>query len=184
MALDPVIHYALTGFFAAILGLAARHKLRDLKAFEQALRAYDLLPRSLVPLAARLLPLIEAGLAIGLVVRATSGGFLAADLFVVATVLLMLAYGAAMGLTLAQGRRDIRCACGGLSGEQTISRTLVGRNLVLALLAGCLLSAPAARSLLWLDGATVGFATLFLLLTYMSADLAAQTGAMMKDKDL
>jgi hypothetical protein len=61
--LDPVLVIASSTALAALLASAASHKLRDRRAFNAIVRAYQLLPAPLAPGATASLALIELALA-------------------------------------------------------------------------------------------------------------------------
>ncbi len=123
---DPVVQGVLHGGFALLFAAAARHKWREPRAFLQALEDYALLPRRALPAAARVLPLLEAGLALALLVPG------AGSLPALAGAGLLAAYGLAMAINLARGRAHIDCGCG--APGQHIAPALVARNAGLALL--------------------------------------------------
>lgn len=93
---DPVAVGAVIGALALILFAAAWHKLSEHDVFAGALEAYQLLPTALVPLAARVLPVVEVLLGIAILVPITRAQALAG------TAMLMLVYAAAMSLNLAR----------------------------------------------------------------------------------
>lgn len=115
-------------FLTAALG-KARHRL----AFQGVVANYRLMPEIAVPAFALLLPLVEAVIAAALLFAPPSWPEASA-----ATLLLLFA--AAMTINISRGRRDIDCGCFQSALKQTLSWTLVGRNVVLALL----LAVPAA----------------------------------------
>lgn len=115
-----VISLSLTMLWSA----AAWYKLQDRAGFTRALVAYELLSPSFSRLASQLLPLVEALIAVCLLVPASRGP--AALL----SATLLVTYGVAMAVNLVRGKADIDCGCGGSEG-QLISWWLVLRNFIL-----------------------------------------------------
>ncbi|MFZ3034512.1 MAG: MauE/DoxX family redox-associated membrane protein, partial [Parvibaculum sp.] len=156
--LDPIVDFMLRGGLAAILVLAAIHKLRDRTTFMGQLAAYDLLPETLIHGASRAIPLIELAAALFLLMRSAHASLTAAAIFFI--------YGAAMTINLARGRRDIDCGCGDPDGKQALHPALVVRNLVLVV-CSLLVSWPvAARPLGWLDYVVSVLAVVAVLAIY------------------
>ncbi|HXY95533.1 MAG TPA: MauE/DoxX family redox-associated membrane protein, partial [Steroidobacteraceae bacterium] len=104
--LDPAVGVLLLACLALLFASASLHKLRDLPAFTEVLRAYRVLPAGAVRLAP-LVPLAELLVAAGLSASATRLG---AGLGGAA---LLLIYAAAIAVNLRRGRRDLACGCGG-----------------------------------------------------------------------
>ena len=152
-------------FFLALLFVrAAIHKLGDRYRFQVILADYDILPEGALAPASFVLPVLELGTAVLLLMPTTraAGGALAGTLLAV--------YAIAMAISLARGRYLMDCGCGG--APEPISWLLVARN---AALAG--LIAPTAAGYtrgmaagLTEDAATLGIAVLLILLW-----LAAET---------
>jgi len=133
--IDPVLQQVLGMALALLFLHAAWHKWKSGLRFEAQLAEYRMLPAGAVPVAARALMVLEALVAIGLLlpVLRQPAALLAA--------LLLGSYAVAMAVNLARGRHHIDCGCG--DTPQLLSPWLVGRNLVLV--AGSLLLAlPAA----------------------------------------
>lgn len=138
-ALLPTMQLALRGTLALLLLAAAVHKLRDLADFERVLGAYALIPKVAIREVARLIPGLEISAAALLTapLTAAAGGGLA--------FVLLAAYSAALAVSLARGRRDIDCGCGGFGAHQTVHFGLLLRNAALLLAAAfCGLSLPGA----------------------------------------
>ena len=159
---DPVPAAALRTALALLLATAAWHKLRAPAVFRQTLGDYRLLPPALVPLLSFGVPIIEIGVAVGLLAGAPAAALFAAALFAV--------YGLAIGVNLARGRRHIDCGCTGPAARQTLSGWLVGRNA--ALVAAALVAAlpVAARAWVWLDVFTAAAAVATLSLVWLAAE--------------
>jgi len=127
------------------------------------------LPEPLANALARVLWLLEGGVAVALVVPDWGRfGALGAGL-------LLVGYSIAIGTNLLRGRRDIDCGCLGPAQRQPLSGWLLVRNTLL--LAGAVAAAlPAgARPLHWLDALSGFFAGVALPLFFMAFNqLAAQ----------
>jgi uncharacterized membrane protein YphA (DoxX/SURF4 family) len=92
---------------AGVFLVSARGKLRDPRGFVQLVVAYRILPLPLARLYGRLLPWLEAGLGVWLVlgVAAEYAGALAG--------LLLLSFAFAVATNLVRGRRHLACGCFG-----------------------------------------------------------------------
>ncbi|HYQ53304.1 MAG TPA: MauE/DoxX family redox-associated membrane protein [Pseudomonas sp.] len=162
--LDPVLVIAASTALAALLASAASHKLRDWRAFNGIVRAYQVLPDALVPAATTSLALAELGLALALLLPAWHG------VAALGVVLLMALYACAIGLNLWRGRRDIDCGCSGPGAAQPLRPVLLLRNLVIALLAGLAAVPMAERALGALDIFVVIAAGAVALLIHVAVD--------------
>ncbi|MCC5887399.1 MAG: methylamine utilization protein MauE [Gammaproteobacteria bacterium] len=133
--IDPVLQQVLGMALALLFLHAAWHKWTAGLRFEAQLAEYRMLPEAAVPGAARTLMVLEALVAMGLLlpVLRQPAAILAA--------LLLGAYALAMAVNLARGRHHIDCGCG--DTPQLLSGWLVGRNLVLVA-GSVLLARPAA----------------------------------------
>lgn len=159
---DPVAVGAVVGALALIVLAAAWHKFTDAMAFLSALAAYRLLPMKLVEPVARALPVVEAALALGVLVPTIRTPAL------VAMALLFALYGAAIAVNLARGRSHIDCGCGG--DAHSLTWALVGRNAILAGLALVAAGGAVARDFEWLDAVTLVVGVLALYALYLMAD--------------
>ena len=131
--LDLCLRLGLAGVFA----VGSATKIVDMRAFAEAIADYQLLPKSLVGLSARIIPPLELAVAAGLLVPAlvwpaAIGGSV-----------LLAAFAGAMVINLRRGRR-IKCGCAGASSASRISWALVARNGVL--IGGVLVAASAGRA--------------------------------------
>lgn len=161
--LDPAVGALLAGAFALLFVTAALQKFFDLGSFAEVLRAYRVLPRALAP-AAPLVPLLELGVAAGLLSAAARA---AAAL---AGAALLCAYAAAIAVNLARGRRDLSCGCGGANDRRPIAPWMVWRNIALAGLVGVVCLPQGPRALGAADALTIGAGTAVAALLYMSLD--------------
>jgi hypothetical protein len=151
---DPIITAATSLGLAILLFGGAVHKWRKPEQFAAVITTYGMLPGGWAPAMRRAIPLLEAGLALGLLNPSTR------QYSALLSAVLLLAYAAAMSWTLVQGWRIADCGCGLGDVSQRVSAALVWRNLVLALLAGNLLLTPAVRDIGAYDWAAILFSTL------------------------
>ncbi|MCE7764245.1 MauE/DoxX family redox-associated membrane protein [Pseudomonas putida] len=162
--LDPVLVIASSTALAALLASAASHKLRDRRAFNGIVRAYQVLPATLAPVATASLALAELALALALLLPAWRASA------ALGVALLMVLYASAIGLNLWRGRRDIDCGCSGPGAAQPLRPVLLLRNLVIALLAGLAALPMAERALGVLDIFVVIAAAAVALLLHVTVD--------------
>lgn len=164
---------AIGGGAAAIgVGLvfltASAAKLRSRRMFPGVVANYRLLPDRMVGPVAMALPFVELAVGSGLL-----AGFRSAA---VPAIVLLLAFAAAMAINIGRGRAHIDCGCGRSELRQPLSRTLVLRNVALAiLLVPTLTAMPAFASVEWLV-ALAGGAALYLLTHLVNALAALATG--------
>jgi len=162
--MDPVADLTLRAALALLFVVAAGHKLRDPRRFRATLAAYRLLPGALAPFAATLVVGLEVAIAAALLVPgARAAGLLAA-------AALLVVYGAAIGINLARGRRDIDCGCAGPAVRRPINGALVARNATLAAVALAGLAPVHPRALVWVDALTVAGATAALAACWAALD--------------
>lgn len=154
--MDPLIVWIAVAGLATLFAQAAVTKVTDLGLFEQHLAAYGV-PHPLLGAAARLVPALEVGAALLLLVPPlrAAGATLAAGL--------LLAYAAAMAWHRAQGHA-LDCGCGG--DPLPLSWALVLRNLVLATGAAVAAAPMSARALGLGDFAVIAAAVVLGTLLY------------------
>jgi uncharacterized membrane protein YphA (DoxX/SURF4 family) len=157
---DPALTLLAVLLLALVFGAAALAKLRDLDMFQGVVTQYRLLPASLVRPFVRVLPVVEIGAALALLLPATRA------LAAATLVGLLVLFAAAMAINLARGRSDIDCGCFIGAQKQRISWALVVRNLVLAGFGLTLLVEGTGRPLAAIDWVTIGAAAASLLLLY------------------
>jgi thiol-disulfide isomerase/thioredoxin len=164
--LSFVLRHALALIFV-VSGVA---KLMDQTGTAQAVRNFGIPPRLVTPIA-RLLPIVELGLAALLVIDGTArlGGLL--------SLLLLLAFVAIVGWNLSQGRRP-ECNCFGRIGGSDISGRTIARNVVLAAAAVAVTALPAERP----DALAAGVAIAGALAAVVLAAEAAAGRAAVKRK--
>jgi len=143
--MDPVFQLALRTFLILLWLMAIAHKMRDMPRFAATVSDYRLVPALLAGPAAVCVTMLECCvlLALLLVPQHPAGPL--------GSAVLLLAYGAAISVNLARGRRDIDCGCFGPLARQQLDGWLVWRNLLLAALSLCCLLSAGSRELLWLD---------------------------------
>ncbi len=120
--MDSIVGLIMRCGLAAMFAVAGISKLRDKRRFHGIVLDYRLLPPRLAMQVARSLPWIELVLALALLAGAPPA--------LPGAAALLLAYGAAMAINLARGRRRMDCGCG--AEPQWLSGWLVLRNILLA----------------------------------------------------
>jgi hypothetical protein len=163
-SLDPAIGALAIGCCSLLFGAAASHKLRDMVEFGAVFAAYEILP---VWVRSRLywtIPLVEMGVAIGLLAPATRRCAAAVGIG------LLIAYSMAIGLNLRAGRTAIACGCGGFGQKSPIAVWMVWRNLGLAMFFGLALLPWATRRVELTDAVTVVFGLAALSALYASTE--------------
>ena len=164
---DPALKLCLRAMLCALFTIAVVHKISAPAAFVGTVRTYRLLPSALVPLAAVVLIVAEAGAALALLANSRAGSALA--------VLLLALYTVAILINIWRGRRDIDCGCAGPYVRESLSYRLVARNaLFLSIALLTLLPVMSSRPLGPLDWFTalasaVTFALLFFAVSQLSA---------------
>jgi len=164
MIVDPIYIQLGALSVAIILGSAASHKLRANYWFTKQLADYALLPNALLKPTARIIPLVEIGLALGLLVPTVR--FWAAC----GAALLFAIYALAMGINLWRGRRDLDCGCAGPEHSQPVHPFLLLRNTFLVLLAVLAAQTPMLRETGIFDWIIIFFASTTLVLLYTASD--------------
>lgn len=170
MSPDPLIHWILGPSLALLWLAAAWDKFQNPGRFAAAVAGYELLPGRSIRCVARVLPWLEAVLAVALLLPASRTW--AAP---VGAVLLVL-YGCAIAFNLARGRADIDCGC--RAGNYTpLTWRLVWRNLFLAGLSLSLLLPVAPRAMTAGDWCFAAAATALTCAVYVLA------GATLRERD-
>ncbi len=127
------IALAIRVLVALVFLTAALGKIRHRLAFQGVVLNYRLIPEIAVPVSALLLPLVEAAIAAALLFAPPAWPEVSA-------AMLLVLFAAAMAINIGRGRRSIDCGCFQSAFKQTLSLTLVARNVGLAVL----LALPAA----------------------------------------
>jgi uncharacterized membrane protein YphA (DoxX/SURF4 family) len=162
--MDPAVAALIVSCVALLFAGAALHKFRDLRRFEEIFAAYGLLPWPTRGRVSRLVPVLESGVALGLlfgISRVAAAGV---------GILLLLAYAIAIAINLGRGRRDLACGCGGPDDRRPIGSYMVWRNFTIAMLLLALLLPWGMRPLGLTDAVTIGFGTASLALVYLCLD--------------
>lgn len=162
--LDPVAGTLIVAGVALLLLSAAWHKARGMAEFASILAAYRILPRMLVPVAARAVPLVEIAIAVALLVRSTRYAALLGG------ATLLLAYALAIAVNLRRGRRDLDCGCTGPSDRRPIAGWMVVRNVLLAASLGLAALPWSTRSLGLTDALTIAAGVVIATLLYLATD--------------
>lgn len=134
MDATPLAPATAVAFLALLFARAAIHKVFDFTAFTGFVADYRLVPDAMVRPLAALVAAAEVAVVLALILP---GGQAAGALLAAA---LLLAYAGGMAVNLRRGRDRIECGCGG--APQPLGWLLVGRNLVLAAIAGAAAAVP------------------------------------------
>lgn len=130
--LDPASDLAIRVVGCLLFAIASIGAFRDQAGFREILRAYRLLPGSLVAPVARALPSAEIWVAILLPLN------LLRPWPNLAAAGLLTVFAGAMAVNLVRGRAQIACGCSmGHGGGTTLGWGLVVRNLAIAALLVC-----------------------------------------------
>jgi hypothetical protein len=124
--LDPAFGYLIVAGIAMLLGGAAIQKFRGLARFADIVVAYRVLPAAFGRPVARLIPCLEAAIAVALLWEPSR------DVAVAAAMVLLVAYASGLSANLLRGRRDLDCGCGAARERRPIAAWMVWRNLLLA----------------------------------------------------
>lgn len=170
MSVDVIVAWSLRLALAMLFATAAWHKLSELRRFEAAVRAYELVPPRASSLLSRFLPAIEGAIAVALLHPASQRPA------AIGAAGVLLLYTGAISINLARGRRRIDCGCFRSSTETPLSEALIVRNLGLLTAAGVLLLPVRNRSLVWVDGLTLVMTLLTLSLLWAAAQRLSHTG--------
>jgi hypothetical protein len=168
--IDPVIELSIGLALALLFAAAAWHKASDRIRFHATLRGYGLLPRWFVAPVARFLPLLEASIAVALLVPPTR------PTAALAAIALLTAYTLAIAANLARGRRDIDCGCFASSGRVPLSSWLVTRNVLLIVAASVVVMPVRTRTVLWIDAVTIATALITITLLWAAGQRLSHTG--------
>jgi Methylamine utilisation protein MauE len=161
---DPAVATLIVLCIALLFISTAIHKARDLRRFDEIFTAYGLIPLPARWGLARAVPLLEALVAVGLLIAparlaAAAGG-----------IALLLAYAVAIAINLSRGRRDLACGCGGPDERRPIAPWMVWRNILLAVLLALAMLPSSARPLVLTDLVTIGCGTAACALVYLSVE--------------
>ncbi len=166
--MHPLWSTVLALLLAAVFGFAAVGKFLAWAEWPGVVRNFRLLPGWLADPVAWLLPPLELGAAVALLVPACRSAA------AVLGVALLSGFTLALAVNLARGRREIDCGCFRSGLRQTLSGAVIVRNLLLVTAALLLIpqsTAVPGSALEWLIA--VGAAGTLTLL-YLSVGLAFQ----------
>jgi hypothetical protein len=170
--LNVVLSAALALLIALVFAAAAFAKLTAWSELPGVVQNFRVLPRALVMPVALLLPLLEAAIAPGILIKETRSAA------AVSAALLFAVFGAALAINYCRGRRHIDCGCFRSELKQPISIAVIVRNALLAVCALLLLlPADAAAALSPLAWAIAVAAAVTLFLCYLSVGLLFQAPA-------
>lgn len=137
--LDPLLQHVLALALAAMFAFAAAHKLGDRVRFAAVVEAYGV-PRAWKGFVGIPVAVLEIVLAAGLAWPVTREP--AAPL----AIAVLLGYAGVLARALVERREIADCGCS-VGAPLPVQRTLVLRNVILAMLAGSLMLPATARSL-------------------------------------
>ena len=160
--LDPLVSLVFSVSLALLFFMASRHKFESIAHFEAQLGAYQIVPKPLLPVVARVLPWIEMSVVFLLFIPATR--VFAASV----CAALLVAYALGMAVNLYRGRTDIDCGCG--AKPQALSVWLLLRNSVLAVGALVIAIPTVDRGLMATDLVFVALFTAALAMAYMTME--------------
>jgi hypothetical protein len=167
--LDTVFAIALAGLFAS----TAAHKVREGLRFEAQLAEYRLLPEVLVPLASRGLAVLEAALAVALLVP------LSRDPAALAGGALLALYAAAIAVNLLRGRDHIDCGCG--DAATLLSPWLLVRNGALVAAAAVVALPQTERAFGVLDWVLIALGVTALILLWAVVELLLANASALRE---
>lgn len=164
---DPIVPVFASLFLALILAAAAIPKIRNADEFQGVVANYRLLPSFMVVPFAKLLPWLELGSAIALLVPPTRevAAWIAAGLFMM--------FAMALAINVGRGRTYIDCGC--VRRPASVSRIgmfHVMRALALAAVSLFIANVPVNLSVMTLESVLMGVAAaaMFAML-YLAADV-------------
>jgi len=168
--IDPVIELSLRFALALLFAASAWHKVSDRSHFRATVSSYRLLPSWVVAPFTALLPIVEASIALGLLLPPTR------QAAAVGAAMLLFVYAGAIGMNLARGRREIDCGCFASSARVPLSNWLVARNAILIVAVFMLVVPVRPRTLIWIDLLTIATAVTALSLLWSAGQRLAHTG--------
>jgi hypothetical protein len=163
--MDPAIALLAKASLTLLFAAAAVHKMRHAQEFAGVVAAYQLSGERSSIVIARVLPVLELVVAIGIWAPPTriAASLLGASLLAI--------YAAAIGINLGRGRRDIDCGCAFSGrGRSPIGWWMLARNAVLVSVALVPAAPIASRTLSPIDALTVLGGLCVLTLLYMATD--------------
>lgn len=174
MLLDPLILKLISIGFGLLFLLAAVHKFSTAQQFRIILEEYQVMPRVLAGVVARIVPLVEVVLSVGWFTGFRPG------LVAISSAALLGVYTGAIGINLLRGRIHIGCGCGvagSTDGDQQLSSGLILRNSVLIAIALVAVTPTTVRAFAVIDYVTLVTTLLASALLYMAANQLLANGA-------
>lgn len=170
--IDPIVGGLISISFGLMFLLAAVHKLSATAEFRAVLADYRVMPASVVPVVAILLPICE-------IVLGLAWLFSSIEVWLPTAGLLAL-YTAGISINLLRGRVHISCGCGfgrSTSADDALSWGLVLRNVVL-IGAALLMAMPAApRAVGVIDYVTLIAGLIAILFLFTAANQLIRNAA-------
>ena len=164
VTVDPVLPAVMSLALGAVFLAGAADKLREREIFVGIVQAYGLLPIPLVVVFSLLVAVAELMIGVGLCVSMLREFAAPAGLGLLAVVT------AAVMFNLLRGKTELACGCGGASADQTLSWTLVIRNLLLAVMLSTVLWPTASRAFGVIDYVTILLGAAMLFGLYAAAN--------------
>ena len=171
--IDPLLDTVFACCLAALFASTAAHKVREGLRFQAQLSEYRLVPEATIAPAAYLLTVVEACLALALLVPVARG---VAALFAGA---LIAGYTAAIGINLLRGRDHIDCGCG--DAPTLLSPWLLLRNAALVAIAAVVTLPEVPRALGALDLLFGVLAFLSLALLWVIVELLLANASALRE---
>lgn len=172
--IDPLIVLIISASLALLFFMAARHKMGAPAEFKAQLAAYELVPESLLPAVAKVIPYIEMAVVFLILVPFTR------PMAAVVAATLLTVYAFSMAINMLRGRADIDCGCGGQ--PQLLSSWLLLRNAVLVA-GSCLLLAPVSdRAMAWVDSLFLVLMTAVLAMVYLLVEQLVRNQSFSDDR--
>jgi hypothetical protein len=162
--LDPAFGFLIVAGTALLLASAAIQKFRDLARFADIVAAYRVLPTALGRPMARLIPCLEAAIALALMWEPIRNSA------VIAAMILLITYAAGLSVNLLRGRHNLDCGCGSARDRRPIAAWMVWRNVLLAAVLGIAALPWSARSLNLTDLLTIVGGLSVVITLYAAAD--------------
>jgi uncharacterized membrane protein len=162
--IDPAISWTVSLALALEFGASAAIKFVDFAEFRGALENYRIVPEGLSLPAAVLVPVIELGGAIGLLVPRYH---LDAEMLL---IFLLAIFTAEIGINMMRGCLYIDCGCFVPMLRQPLSKWLLVRNVALMLLGAVVMLANDARAMTALDVVTITLGASTLVILYGAAN--------------
>lgn len=148
--------------FSLLFTLASLSKFQYRERFKLILSEYQLLPKKTVAVFSTLIPSLEFTVALALLIPTVR------ELAAIAGTGLLLLYAIAMSINIQRGQTQMDCGCqlGSSEGKTLISKSLVARNIIMAIGLLLIFIPATARTLNPADFALIGFGLCILSVSY------------------